>query len=385
MERKKVLIVSPGLPFPPVDGHKLKLYNLCLILSKKFDLHLITISNERPSLECLDFINQNFKSKKVFIFPKIFFLINLMFQFFNFRVPFQVSLYNFKIVRKFIKANFSSVDFVLFNLVRTTSYINIFSKEKIILDLVDSIGLNYVRSKHKTASFFHRFVYLIEGERLVKYEKYIISKSKISLFVNRYEFEYFQQSGDVFYLPNGVNKNLFEIKEVNRLPIVCFFGSMSYQPNIDAVLWFIKNVLPLIDSKINFCIVGLNPSNEILRLRSERIQVTGFLENPYDLIKSSLCTVAPMQTGGGIQNKILESMALGQLTITNNLGAEPIVNHSNFNNILIANSPHEFASLINQIFENPEKFDSIRINSRDFIKKNYSWDIYEEKLINLFS
>ena len=76
MSKKKVLIISPGLPYPPVDGHKLKLYNLALQLTEKVDLHLIVISNEKVNTECEIFLNQTFSSYKIFRFSKIFYILN---------------------------------------------------------------------------------------------------------------------------------------------------------------------------------------------------------------------------------------------------------------------------------------------------------------------
>jgi glycosyltransferase involved in cell wall biosynthesis len=374
MVKKKVLLISPGLPYPPTDGHKLKLYNLCLQLSKNVDLNIIIISNEVLTLDCELFLKQNFQSYKIFRFHKIQYFCNLVKTIFRREIPLQVGFYTFSKVVNFIRT--FDVDFVIFNLVRTTGYLNYFPKHKIILDLVDSIGLNYLKSKSNTSSLYYKMIYYLETNRLLNYEKKVISKAKATLFVNQIETDYFDYLGNVFCLPNGVNKYLFDVDDVPIEPIVCFFGAMFYQPNVDAVLWFNNYVFPLLDDKIKFYIIGGKPTKDILKLRTDRIVVTDYMENPYFLIKSALCTVAPMQTGGGIQNKILESMALGQITLTNNMGANPIVGHKNLENILIANTPQEFAYYINEIFKDPLKFNNIKLNSQIFIKNNFSWDNY---------
>ncbi len=380
MTKKKVLIISPGLPFPPVDGHKLKLYNLVKQLSDKVDLKLLVISNENIDNDCLEFLNNHFVSFKIFKFPRVSYFINLLRSVFNLTIPFQVSYYTFSKIRLYLKLNHLNDDLIIFNLIRTCGYIDIFEKNKVILDMVDSIGINYLNSKNKTSSLFYKIVYFLETKRLLLFEKSVIEYAKLTLLVNKTETDFYRSYGNAKWLPNGVNKALFDVVEAPKKPIVCFFGAMFYQPNVDAVLWFCKNVLPSVNSDIKFYIIGGRPSNEIIKLQSDRIVVTGFIDNPYDLISSALCTVAPMQTGAGIQNKILESMGLGQITITNNLGSLPIIGSKNSENILIANKPEEFVKLINEIYENPNLYSDLKVNARNLILNNYSWERYGELL-----
>ncbi len=162
------------------------------------------------------------------------------------------------------------------------------------------------------------------------------------------------------------------------------FGKMNYQPNIDAVMWFVENVLPLINKNLKFCIIGAYPTKEIkgLEKKYKKIVVTGFLDDPYEILKSSLCVVAPMQTGGGIQNKILECMALGTINIVSSLAAKPIggIHGEHF---LVIDRPEEIAQTINDIYANPHKYEHIKINSREFIKNNFTWTIYENKLMKI--
>lgn len=102
----------------------------------------------------------------------------------------------------------------------------------------------------------------------------------------------------------------------------------------------------------------------------------------YEILKSSLCIVAPMQTGGGIQNKILECMALGTINIVSSLAAKPIggVHGEHF---LVMDEPKEIAQTINDIYINPQKYEHIKVKGREFIKNNFTWTIYENKVMEL--
>ncbi|MFN3307444.1 MAG: glycosyltransferase, partial [Candidatus Kapaibacteriota bacterium] len=167
---------------------------------------------------------------------------------------------------------------------------------------------------------------------------------------------------------------------------ISFFGKMNYRPNVDAVLWFVKQVLPHLPKELNFQILGANPVKQLIDLAKEnpRVIVRGYVEDPYVLLKSSLCVVAPMQTGGGIQNKILESMALGTIVITTPYSAFPIAKTED-NVLLIASDASEWIKIINQLYRNPEKFNFIKGNARNYIKNNFTLEKFEKTLLRVIN
>jgi glycosyltransferase involved in cell wall biosynthesis len=161
---------------------------------------------------------------------------------------------------------------------------------------------------------------------------------------------------------------------------------MDYQPNVDAVLWFSEKVLPLLPSDLKFFIIGANPTKKVKKLakKYQNVVVTGFVEDPYEILKSSLCVVSPMQTGGGIQNKVLESMALGTINILSSIAARPI-GAKNGEEYLVIDHPEQMGEEICKIWKNPSLYSHFRQKSRDFIARNFTWERYEEILIqNLF-
>lgn len=382
--KKRALIVSPGIPYPPIDGHKLKIYNLLKLLSIHYEIDLVVITSEKLDLEAKQFLEEITGSYKIFQYPKFRFAINLFKVIFNKNVPFQVAYYTFKRIGDYLKRDADKYDYVFFNLIRTTGYFHLFNPHKVVIDMVDSIGINYLRSRKNTHSILHKTIYRIEASRLISFEKLMVSKARLSLFVNKNEAGYYSKYGMVKWLPNGVNKQLLEFSSSNHnyKDCICFFGAMFYQPNIDAALWFIDHVLPELDPEIKFYIVGQRPSVKILKAAeaNKNVIVTGYIDNPYEILQSALCCVAPMQTGGGIQNKILESMALGQITITNNLGANPIIGAQDKKNILIANTVEEYAELIGALYHDKNVFKSVGEEARIFIRSNFSWDAYITQL-----
>jgi len=380
----KVLFLSSRVPYPPVGGDRLKNYWLLKILSKHFDVHLVTIAEEDPPEEFYNWLKALSISSKVFKMPKRRFLKNALRGLFS-SLPIQVSYYFFPEVKRYILDIYKEYDLVFSTLIRTALYAKSLPIPR-ILDMADSIGLNYKNSAKRTSSIFWKFVYTLESRRLLKFEKECVDSFDKTLFFNPFEREYFKSPKKTAWIPHGVNEELlvYEDKDERYKNFVAFFGKMDYQPNIDAVLWFVENVLPLLDEKIGFVIVGARPAKKILKLqeKNKRIKVTGFVKDPYKILKGCLCVVAPMQTGGGIQNKVLECMALGTINIVSSKASVAIAAQDK-KDFFVIDSPRGIAKKIHEIFENPLKFEYIKKNARNFIKKHFTWSIYEKNLLKI--
>ncbi len=380
----KVLFLTSRLPYPPVGGDRLKSHWLLKILSKHHKVHLVSIVENSVPEGFYSWANETGITYKIFFKKKIHFYKNALRYLFN-KLPVQVNYYYFKDVQKYVDSLCRDYDLIISILIRTSNYV-INKRCPKILEITDSIGINYKRAKEKTTSIRWRIIYKMEAKRLLDYEKYCISTFDKTLFVNKEEMNYFEEPYKTVWMPNGVNEQLLSYDKTNEKygSWVVFFGKMDYQPNIDAILWFINNVLPLLNVNLKFAIVGANPAACIKKIkgRYSNVVVTGFVEDPYEILKSSLCIVAPMQTGAGIQNKILESMALGTINIVSSLSAKPI-NAQDKRDLLIIDDPSEMAKVINDIFINPDKYRYIKMNSREFIKSHFTWGIYENKLLRL--
>jgi len=382
--KKSILFLTSRMPYPPIGGDRLRNYWTLKILSKYFDVHLVTLTDQKPQEEFFKWAKDIGISYKVFQYPKYFFYFNALKSFLN-EKPLQVNYYFFKRVKKYVQNKHHKFDILFASLIRTAEYVLDFNKPK-ILDITDSIALNYKHSYKKTTSIKWKIIYKLEVDKLLKYERECILKFNKTIFVNKYEMEYFNIPEKTELLPNGVNPNLFKYNKLNLKykDWIVFFGKMNYQPNIDAVVWFIKEVLPRLNKNLKFAIVGAYPTKSIIKLSKKyrNVIVTGFVNDPYEIIKSSLCVVSPIQTGGGIQNKILESMALGTVNIVSSYAARPI-GAVDGRDYLVIDDPINMANIINDIHKNPYKYNSLKENSRNFIKTHFSWDIYENKLINV--
>ncbi len=383
--KKKCVLLLSRTPAPTISGYKIKTYNLVKMLSDLFDLTVIIVTDEAENEENIAFLEKYSKHYVFFTFPKWKFYWNALKALLFKSNPLQVSYYKFNSVHKKIASTISDADVIVPSLTRTTEYVlnqPQKSNSLIIFDAVDSYALGYKRAINKTKSFLWKNIYSIESNRLHKYEKKIVSQANVTLLVNEEETDYWKKYGNCVLMPNGVKEELYDYNLIDTPEnAVAFFGKMDYPPNIDAVKWYAKNVLPFLPSEIKLYIVGGSPSKSILKLAKQHknIEVTGFLDDPYKLLSKCLAVIAPMHTGGGIQNKVLETMALGQVNILSSLAAKPIggIHKKHF---LIAETPEEHIDFINLMHSNPSLRHEIGINARSLIKQNFSWKKNKERL-----
>jgi glycosyltransferase involved in cell wall biosynthesis len=383
MKKKTILLITSRFPYPPIGGDKLKNFYLIKILSKHYNLNLVSLIDRETNHEDYEFCKKYCYRYKIFKKTKLQSLFSLCKRIFN-NKPLQVNYYYFKDVQKYIDEEAINCDILINTLIRTSEYIINLGKLK-FLDIVDSIALNYQYSQKNTKSVFWKLIYKYETFKLFEYEKTCIKKYNNTFFVNKQESEYWSKFGKTKWIANGVNEKLFTYNNNNNKykNYIAFFGKMDYMPNVDAIDWFVSNVLNKLNENIKLIIIGINPIEKVRRLSSNKVIVTGFVHDPYEILNSCFACIAPMQTGGGIQNKILETMALGKITITTRLGATAIIGAEDKEHLFIEDDPENIAKLINKIFEDRDLFSNVANNAKEFIFKNYTWQKYEKKLIDM--
>jgi glycosyltransferase involved in cell wall biosynthesis len=384
---RRCFFLLSRFPFPPYGGDKLKSFNLLKILNKNFDLHVIIVTDETADEATLAFLAANCASFKVFYKSKWRCSLNALATITK-KDPLQVGYYYFNDVQQYCKDTIAKGDIVICNLIRTAKYVANMDVVK-VLDIVDSIFLNYSRSKHNAKSFFWRYIYKIELERLQLTERQLIRRFSATVFVNKDEELFYHAKGNTAWIPNGVSSSIINQALDDQVllppkPYLVFLGKMDYQPNVDSVYWLAEHVMPYLP-EIDLHIIGINPTKAIYQLASDNpnIHVRGYIENPYPIIKNALAMVAPMQTGGGIQNKILESMAVGALVITNSLGAKPIFGAINGTHLMVCETPNEFVNAIVNLLEFEDCYTHIGMNASKLIRDSFTWERYERSFMNV--
>ena len=194
---------------------------------------------------------------------------------------------------------------------------------RVLIDFVDvdsAKWIDYAKARHWPASW----LYQREGATLLAYERSVAATANRSFFVTDKEVALFNSlapecAANVQAMGNGVDTAFFapDAERVNpfdagEIPIV-FTGAMDYWPNADAVTWFAREVLPALRSRwpaVRFSVVGRNPSPDVRALAGDAVRVTGTVPDVRPWLQHAAVVVAPLRLARGVQNKVLEAMAM---------------------------------------------------------------------------
>ncbi len=182
-------------------------------------------------------------------------------------------------------------------------------------------------------------------------------------------------------IATGVDTGYFALPAAGAAPPfadLVFVGSMDWLPNIDGVLYFVREILPLIRRRIPACslaVVGRRPAPEIQELARQDagIRVTGTVPDVRPYLWGARLSIVPLRIGGGTRLKIYESMAAGTAVVSTTIGAEGLeVQHPA--NIRLADTPEEFAELCRELLENPGERERVAAAARQLVVSRFSWE-----------
>lgn len=165
-----------------------------------------------------------------------------------------------------------------------------------------------------------------------------------------------------------------EIQQKDGARDIIFYGAMNRLENYSAALWFIDNVLPMIeDLDVRFVIVGNKPPKELVERQNEKIIVTGFVENVESYFSEALCLVAPLLYGAGIKVKVLEALTAGLVTLTNDIGIEGI-DATNGREYIHCTLAADYEKAIRGLLSGEICKSEISSNAKRLIKSHYDLD-----------
>jgi sugar transferase (PEP-CTERM/EpsH1 system associated) len=249
---------------------------------------------------------------------------------------------------------------------------------------VDSAKWSQYAERHAWPS---SFVYRREGERLLSFERAAAASSAASVFVTRAEVDLFNRLapeciGRVHVIEMGVDTDYFSPSAerpspfaAGEVPLV-FTGAMDYWPNIDAAVWFTREVLPLVKSQCpaaRFHAVGMRPAPAVSELASEaNVGVTGRVDDVRPYLQHAAVVVAPLRVARGIQSKILEAMAMAKPVVTTPAAARSIRGTVGAD-LEAALEPAEFAAKVLAL-AGTQAGQSLGRAARQRVVAEYNWD-----------
>ncbi len=392
----KVLQLCNKPPFPAVDGGCIAIKNISLgLLEAQIELTLLTISTNKHPFKVSSFPSnfvKDTKAKGIFVDTRI----NIIDAF-----SALVTSDSYNVSRYFSPDYDSELQYILkrkkFDIIHLeslfmTPYLGTIrknSKAKVVLrshNLEHIIWERLANVEKKSA----KRIYLKHlSSKLKQFEKQVLNEvdgiAAIS-FDDQKRYQNLECNIPLITIPFGIDLGKYQFEKSSSLKSIsfCHIGSMNWAPNIEGVNWFLDDILPLIENdEFEVHLAGREMPSYLMKIDDDRVKVHGIVNSANDFINGHQVMVVPLLSGSGMRIKIIEGMALGKAVITTTVGAEGI-DAVHGKNIIIANSPKEFATAIDDFLKHPKKVFEIGKNARTLVEKKYDNKSIVESLIQFY-
>ena len=380
----RILQISNKAPYPPNDGSSIAIYNVAKgFIANGVDLHLLTINTKKHFKEDAnvpgDFRNQShyvsvYRDTDV---KPLGALLNLFSS-----ESFFVSRFIFKefeeaLVKKLKENTFDVIHIEGLFMAPYIDVIKKHSKAKITIRAHNVEHLIWDRLIRNEKSALKKMYLGLQNKRLKKLELEVLKTVDGIVPITAYDKELMEQAGiknKYCVSPTGILLDKYKVQNGQAKPDTYFhLASMDWMPNQEAVDWFLDNVWTshLKDVQgFSVELAGRFMPEKYFQRAEGNLKVTGAVDNNIDFYNHNEVMIVPLQSGSGMRIKIVEGLALGKVIISTSIGAEGIpVTHGE--NILIADSPKEFAEAIKSLIGNKELKEKLSRNARKFIEEKF--------------
>ncbi len=382
-----ILYIAQRVPYPPNRGDKIASYNAVRYLARR---HSVCVAALADSDEEADFAQDLEKLGTVVDVavrrPTRAKLSALKALFTG--APLSVAYYHSSELARKIAARAASVKFDVVVVFSSSmgQYVDLVPNVPLVADFVDMDSRKWALYAG-FSSWPRSAIYSLEERRLLNFERDLARKATVTLVRTEAEREDCKRliPGARFeVLSNGVDLDFFKPQGPKPLSAnIVFTGVMDYFPNVQAVKWFCKEVLPEVQLNIpgaSFTIVGARPTQEVLALSQQQgVIVTGQVPDVRPYIQNAAAAVAPLLLARGVQNKVLEAMAM-ETPVVVTQAAFRGVDAPAGEGVLPAADSKELAAKVVQLLNDPGLAAQIGKKGRRLVENRYVWD---ERLAHL--
>lgn len=380
-----ILYLTHRIPFPPNKGDKIRSWHLLRHLAQRYRVHLGTFIDDPNDWQYVDtvkklcgethFANLHPRASRVRS------LIALAA-----RRPLTLGYYRNYGMQKWVDRVMEehAIGRVLVFSSAMAQFVTDAGQARRIIDFVD-IDSDKWRQYADKKSWPMNWLYRRESRMLLDYERQVAHEFDASLFVSQAEADLFKQlapecAEKISFFNNGVDTGYFSPAHEYPAPypageaVMVFTGAMDYWPNIDAVQWFAQEVFPAVRAQnpaACFYIVGSRPAEAVRALAGQPgVHVTGSVPEIRPYLAHASLAVAPLRIARGIQNKVLEAMAMAKPVVVSPQALEGI-HASPGSELMLAETAGQFVAAVSALLAQPDK--TMGNNARARVEAEYGW------------
>ncbi len=378
VEMAKVLLLSHIPVYPKIGGDRIRIAQTLSMLLDDHEVDLVYISH-RPSTPPIKDFEPRIRNEWKFYVPSFTRWCQASRTLFN-RRPLEVNHFMHRPFRRFLNGIIDKYDFIVCGSAVMAAYVVERRDCVRYLDMTDSLTMNCDNAARRSSGVL-RWLYELNARRMRRYEMECAASFDRIAYISESDRDYVvgKCGGRTVIVPNSVR-----IPDTGDCPdrrsdsdALVFVGKMDYEPNVTAVTNFARNVLPLINAggrRFVFRIVGASPTAEVRELgRLSDVEVTGFVDSVTPYFREAAMVVAPMLSGSGVQNKILQALALGCCVATTGIGAEGIESLEEAL-VVCPEDPRQMAAMISAFLDDRESLNRKGRLGRTLVGGQFGYD-----------
>lgn len=380
-----LLLLVHRIPYPPNKGDKVRSWNLLRHLAEHYTISLGTFVDDAADLAHVDVLRKHAVDVHVARLRSDLAKLRSFSGFLN-HEPLSLPYYRDASMRVWVRETVRrrGISKALVFSSQMAQYVEGIALDRLVIDFVD-VDSDKWRQYAETRRWPMSAIYRREARLLARFEANAAERASASLFVTQAEAELFRTANPalgarIHALANGVDTEFFSPDPSRSSPYAAgeralvFTGAMDYWPNVDAVTWFAQTALPRIAAEVpevRLHVVGSRPAQAVRDLaQSPNVAVHADVPDVRPYIQHADVAVVPMRLGRGIQNKILEAMAMARPTVVSatcmaSLSARP------GDEVLVARSADAFANETLRLLRHPDRAIGARARAR--VLADYSW------------
>jgi len=393
--KRDLLFLAHRIPYPPDKGDKIRSWHLLNHLCKFWSVHLGCFVDDPDDFQHKEFLLKHCSSVALIgLSPSLARLRSLAGLLSGEALSFPY--YRSGKMRAFVEnvyKNYTPAAQIAYSSSMAPYVTERALKIPTLIDFCDSDAqkwTQYANDPQASLNTAMRWIYQREGKKLAKAESRLVNQVDASFAISKSEAEIFQNrsdlKNDIHVWENGVDAEYFNptamsidldfFKRQRSAPDLVFVGAMDYQANIDAIFWFANEVFEKLKQNrpdIHLAIVGSNPTTLVKSLENKGgITVTGRVEDVRPWLLNAKAVIAPLRVARGIQNKVLEAMAMAKPVVATSHAVQGIDALSG-RDILLADTPRDYVEKIEFLLSHQEEGDELGNNARKFILSHFDW------------
>lgn len=384
----KILFISQRFVLPMDTGGKIRTGKILEKLSQQHEITMISnVESPRDDAYldqvaclCSRFVIVPWKEVRR---GSLFFFIRLFFQMFSLH-PVSALNTDSRAMRDAVECEIRDHDYdvILCDFVQSALLLRNVSHPHMVLwqhNVESEIARRHVEQASNPVA---RLFWWLQWRKMFRYERRECNRFDTVIAVSEHdaaEFSRLYGVSQTVAIPTGVDIDYYSQAEPVAGPphSLAFCGSMDWLPNEDGMVYFIKEVLPLIDTAlrdVDVVVIGRCPTKRLkaLAAKNPRIRLTGWVEDTRPYLNDASAVIVPLRIGGGTRMKIFEAMAMGKAVVSTTVGAEGLPVEQG-REIIIADTAEAFAAACIQLLENAELREALGQRAHDHVVENFGW------------